>query len=75
MIPNGALLNKLRALNFEFKRQADRLMIYKQGGTTKRVSLRRNASHDIDYAKTVLHQAGMSDDDIEVFVMEYRRLH
>ena len=45
MIQNDALINALRGLNFTFKQQTDRMMIYKQRGTTARVLVRRNATH------------------------------
>lgn len=68
MIPSDALTNALRSLNFKFKRQADRVMIWKQRGSTLRVSVRRNRFHDPDYARIVLKQAGMSPEDIENFI-------
>jgi hypothetical protein len=68
VIPNDALSNALRPLNFTFKRQADRVMIWKQRGSTLRVSVRRNSAHDEEYARTVLRQAGMPADEIEAFI-------
>jgi hypothetical protein len=68
VIPNDALTNALRSLNFTFKRQADRVMIWKQRGSTRRVSVRRNRFHDPDYARVVLKQAGISPEDIEKFI-------
>ena len=67
-VGNDALTNALRSLKFTFKRQADRVMIWKQKGTTLRVSVRRNASHDEEYAATVLRQAGMNENDIKAFL-------
>jgi hypothetical protein len=75
LIPNDALANALRDLGFEFKRQADRVMIWKKRGTTCRVSVRRNSSHDIEYSRTVLKLAGMPEAEIEIFVANYRRVH
>lgn len=48
MVPNEALINRLRAAGFSFKRQSDRVMLYIQSGTRKRVEVRRNSAHDDD---------------------------
>ena len=68
MVPNDALINALRSLGFEFKRQADRVMLWKQRGSSRRVAIRRNTNHDDEYAGSVLKQAGMADDEIESFI-------
>lgn len=72
MIPTDALVNALRSLNFTFKRQADRVMIYKQRGTTKRVSVRRCDLHDEDYVRRTLAFAGMPPEEIERFIVDAR---
>lgn len=59
MIPHDALINALRSLNFRFKRQADRVEVYKQSGTTRRVEVRRHDWHDETAVRTILRQAGM----------------
>lgn len=68
MIPKDALINVLRSLNFEFKRQADRVEIYKQRGTTRRIEIRRRDMHDEQAAKIILKQAGMDDNAIRQFI-------
>jgi hypothetical protein len=68
VIPNDAVTNALRKLNFTFKRQADRVMIWKQRGSTRRVSVRRRDLHDPDAVRTLLKQAGMPHDEIENFI-------
>jgi len=68
VVPNEALTRALRSLNFTFKRQADRVMIWKQRGSTLRVAVRRNALHDETYARTILKQAGMAEADIDNFI-------
>lgn len=75
VIPNDALVNALRELDFEFKRQADRVMIYKRRGSTTRVALRRIDYHDEEAARTVLRQAGMSAQAIEGFISNYKTNH
>lgn len=68
MIPNDALINALRSLNFSFKKQTDRMMIYKLRGSTRRVAVRRNKSHDEIAVRSILRQAGMDDEAIEQFI-------
>ena len=70
MIHNTKLINALRSLDFKFKRQADRVCIYKMKGNTKRVSVRRNEWHDEEYAAIILKQAGMSTEGILAFIRE-----
>jgi hypothetical protein len=70
MIPHDAVLNALRKLNFSFKRQTDRVDLYKQKGTARRISLTRNAMHDPTYVRLLLKQAGMPENEIEGFVRE-----
>lgn len=75
MIPHDALVNALRSLKFRFKRQADRVEIYKQSGTTKRVQLRRHDWHDETAARVILKQAGMSAQEIDDFVASTNVTH
>ena len=70
MIGNDSLVKAIRTLNFTFKRQADRVCIYKQRGTTLRVSIRRNSEHTEEYACEVLRQAGMTRDKIAEFIRD-----
>lgn len=72
MIPHDALINALRELGFQFKDQADRTLLYKQKGTTKRVHIRRISLHDEKAARILLTQAGMPLDEIENFIVTYR---
>jgi len=72
MIPHDALINALRQLDFHHKGQADRTLLYKQKGTTKRVHIRRISLHDEKAARILLQQAGMPPDDIENFIATYR---
>ncbi len=72
MIPNDALTNAVRSLGYKFKRQADRVNIFKKTGGTERVAIRRNVMHDEDYAVQVLRQAGMAPGDIERFIQSVK---
>ncbi len=73
MVPNESLINAVRSQGFSFKRQTDRMAVYKQRGGTKRVLIRRNASHDEIYAREILRTAGMPDADIEKFLTACRQ--
>lgn len=70
MVPNDALTNRLRQAGYTFKRQTDRMMIWKQKGSTRRVMVRRNRDHDDDAVRVLLRQAGLSPDEIEAFIKE-----
>lgn len=70
MVPNDALINILRSKKYRYKGQSDRMVIWKQAGSTRRVLVRRNASHDEDYARIILKQAGFTDDEIEMAISE-----
>lgn len=73
MIPHDALINALRSLNFRFKRQADRVEIYKQSGSTRRVEIRRHDWHDEITVRTILRQAGMEPAQINAFVTSAKK--
>ena len=73
MIPNDALTNALRSLGFVFKRQTERVKLWKRRGSTSRVTVRANSSHDEDYARAILRQAGMPTEAIERFIAEAKQ--
>jgi len=75
MVGNDALLNRLRALGFSFKRQTERVAIYKQKGKTRRVTVSKRNAHDANYVRIVLRMAGMSPDEIEAFIQETDHTH
>lgn len=72
MIPHDALVNVLRHLDFHFKRQADRVELYRKKRSTLRVAIRRRDYHDEDYVKIVLKQAGMAPAEISTFIATCR---
>lgn len=75
MVGNDALLNRLRALGFSFKRQTERVAIYKQKGSTRRVTVSKRNTHDPDYVRVVLRMAGMPLDQVEAFIKETDHTH
>lgn len=71
MVPNDALINVLRRkLNYTFKRQTERVNVYKERGGTRRVLVKKNAWHTPEYARSILRSAGMNEEDIERFLAE-----
>jgi hypothetical protein len=70
VIRNDALINAIRSLNFTFKRQTDRVDLYRKRGSTLRVAIRRNQLHDEAYTRTLLFQAGMSQSEVDKFIRE-----
>jgi ribosome-interacting GTPase 1 len=73
MIPHDALINALRSLKFKFKRQADRVEIYKQSGSTLRVEVRRHDWHDETAVRQILRHAKMPQAEIDGFIAGARR--
>ncbi len=71
MIPNDVLINALNELDYHFKRQADRVMIYRKRGSTSRLTVRRITLHDETAVKILLRDAGMPPDEIEKFISTY----
>lgn len=57
-----------RSLNYSFKRQTDRIDVYKERGSTRRVLIKKSASHTPEYARSILRSAGMDEEEIERFL-------
>lgn len=72
MVSNEALVNGLRSLGYSYKDRSDRMEMYKQRGSVRRVMVRRHRNHTEQYAAEVLRQAGMPPEDIEAFLKETR---
>ena len=71
MVPNDALINVLRRkLNYTFKRQTERVNVYKERGGTRRALVKKNTWHTPEYARSILRSAGMDEEDIERFLAE-----
>jgi len=70
LVSREALVNRLRQAGFTFKRQADRVEIYKQKGTTTRVTVRRRDLLDAEHVSTVLRQAGLTEAEIATFFQQ-----
>jgi hypothetical protein len=57
----------LRSLGFSFKRQADRIDLYKKTGSHLRVEVRRRDWLDVDHVRSRLLRCGMPGDDVDGF--------
>jgi hypothetical protein len=73
VIPKDAIVNALRSLKFRYKDQTERIEIWKQAGSTRRVEIRRHDLHDDIAVRVILRQAGMSAGDIELFIQNNTR--
>jgi hypothetical protein len=72
VIPNDALINFIRKLDFHYKGQSDRVVLYKKRGSILRLEIRRVNAHDEGVARSLLRRAGASAEDIERFICQYR---
>ena len=71
MVPNDALISVLRRkLNYKFKRQTERVNVYKERGSTRRALIKKSAWHTPEYARSILRSAGMDEEDIEQFLAQ-----
>ena len=71
MIPNEALINFLRReLGYTFRKETQRVRIYRQRGGTHRIAIANRAAHSPEYVRTVLRSAGMPDHEIDRFLAQ-----
>lgn len=68
-IPCEQVVNRLREANFTHKRQAPNVDLWRQKGTQKRVSVPRRDLLEEGIVKVILHQAGLTDDEILAFIV------
>jgi hypothetical protein len=72
LVSREAVVNRIREAGFTFKRQADRVEIWKKRGATTRVNIARRDLLDPVYVATVLRQAGLSETEIAAFFQQVR---
>lgn len=72
MIEHNTLIKRLRALDYHFKNQTQRVEMYKKKGSTARIVVSKRDYHDETYARGILRSAGLDDATIERFIAEYR---
>lgn len=67
MISREQVINRLRAANFTFQRQADRVELWRHRGGVERVAVPRRDHISDDQAKVILVQAGLTPAQIVEF--------
>jgi hypothetical protein len=75
VIPREAFCNKLHELKYSFKRQADRVCLYKRPNDPHYVTVPRRDLLDEQYVRRTLQQCGCRAAEIEAFIVECRRCH
>lgn len=70
MVRREQLINAIRTKGFGFKRQAERVDIWKQSGSTKRVMLPRRDLIEPKNAAFILKGAGFAESEIKRFLSE-----
>lgn len=68
MIRRETFYNKLGELGYRFKRQTDRVLLYKKPNNPTFVTVPRRDLIDEDYVRTTLRVCGCSLDEIERFI-------
>jgi len=63
-ISREQLLTRVREEGYSFKRQTDKVDLYRKKGSTDRITIDRNKSFEESYVRVVLKQAGLTDEDI-----------
>jgi hypothetical protein len=64
--------NKLRELKYKYKRETERVLLYKRSNDPVYVMVPRRDLLDDDYVRIQLKQSGCSKEDIETFLTTYR---
>jgi len=64
--------NKLNDLGYRYKRETDRVYLYKKPGNPSFATVPRRDLVDEDYVRATLRMCGCSPQDIETFVATYR---
>ncbi len=70
MVSRDTLINAIRSKGFHFKRQTERIELYKQKGTTKRVEVRKRDLFERRSAVHILKTAGFTDAEVREFLGE-----
>ena len=68
MVPRTAFINKLRQLNYTFKRRQKRTELYRLRGGTHFVDVSMRDLIEDDTVMSALRQAGCSTESIKTFI-------
>lgn len=70
LISRDQVIARLRQANYTFQRQADRVELWRQRGTGRRVSITRRDMLTEDEVRIVLSQAGLTEQETNQFLRE-----
>ena len=68
MVRRETFINKIRELDYSYRRQQKRTSLWRQGGGTHRIALPANEMLEDEYVTSTLRQAGCSEDAIQAFL-------
>lgn len=68
MIPRQHFINKIRTLQYVFKRQAKRVYLYRKQGGTHYIAVPMANHLEDEFVKSALKQAGCNDEEIKAFI-------
>ena len=68
MIKKAFFVNKLRELDFTFVRPADRVELWRQRGSSRRVNVPRRDEIPEAHVIFSLRQCGLEEDEIRAFI-------
>jgi hypothetical protein len=68
MVRKSAFINKIRELGYSYKQQQARTHMYRKDGGTHCIFVRMKEFLTEDFVKGALAQAGLSDEEIRLFI-------
>ena len=68
MIPRRRFIARIRALGYSYKARQKRTYLYRKAGGTHYISVPMRDNLTETYVRSVLAQAGCSEDDIRAFL-------
>jgi hypothetical protein len=69
-VPRDQIVNRLREAGYRFHRKADRVEFYRRPGDIRRVSIPRRDLIPEPIACAILHQAGLTHEQIAQFLKD-----
>ena len=71
MVLRDHFINLIRSKGYEYKRETDKVCLYRKRGTSEVITIRRKQDPlDDSYVRTTLQQMGLSADEIEKFIAQ-----
>lgn len=72
MVKRDAFCNKLNELKYRYKRETDRVALYKKPGNPDFIAVPRRDLLDEQYVRSTLSNAGCGFEEIERFIQQYK---